>query len=208
MKPVRIDFAPPTAWRALALTSRMTWLAIATGLALCGSAAVVAQRSAQQAGAWEAKRAAVIAEHAPARRPAASGAPVPAAQATAVNGIVARLNVPWRDLFQTMEAATPADRIALLEVTPDPVRHTLRGTAEARNSEEMLAYMTRLAAQPFFTTVTLTSHEINLQDANRPLRFQFAAQWRGDVHRELADAPAAPKSASAPGPEKLAGRQP
>ena len=200
MKPARIDFAPPTLYRSLALARPVTWLAVAAGLALCIGAAVMAQRSAMQASHWEAKRQAAIVQHAPS--PArATTQPIPAGQATAVNTMVARLNVPWRDLFQSIESATTSERIALLEITPDPARHTLKGTAEARNSEDMLAYMTRLAAQPFFTNVTLTSHEINLQDPNRPLRFQFAAQWR-DVLPEAAVA--GPVNVSG----TVAGRQP
>ncbi len=201
MKPARIDFAPPTLYRSLALTRPVTWLAVVAGLALCIGAAVMAQRSTMQASHWEAKRQAAIAQHAPVRPARATTQPIPAGQATAVNAMVARLNVPWRDLFQSIESATAGDRIALLEITPDPARHTLKGTAEARNSEDMLAYMTRLAAQPFFAAVTLTSHEINLQDPNRPLRFQFAAQWR-DALPEAAVA--RPVSVSG----TVAGRQP
>lgn len=201
MKRIHIDFAPPTFHRAIARTSPATWMAALAGLCVCLGAVAAAQRSLQQAAQAEAKRAAVMARHAPARPANLPDAPISAAQATAVNAIIARLNVPWRDLFRTMEATTPGDRIALLELTPDPVRLTLKGSAEARNSEDMLAYMTRLAAQPFFASVTLTSHEVNLQDPNRPLRFQFAAQWRSNapgVGRPAPSADASPPSIPTP----------
>ena len=51
--------------------------------------------------------------------------------------------------------------------------------AEAKTSDDMIAYIEQLKKQEFFTAVLLTKHEINEQDPNKPWRFQFEAQWVG-----------------------------
>lgn len=183
MKPIQIDFAPPSLHRAVARTRPYAWLAALAGVALCVSAMAVGYGTMQQAGEWQRRRLALREQQARNTPPAARTAPVTEAQASAINNTIARLNLPWRDLFQAIEAGTPADRIALLELSPDPTRHAIKGSAEARNAEDMLAYITRLGTQPFFTSVVLTRHEINEQDPNRPLRFQFVAEWRDTPNR-------------------------
>jgi Tfp pilus assembly protein PilN len=99
------------------------------------------------------------------------------AQAAAVNAAILQLNLPWRALHDAVKAATPPT-VALLALEPDARRRTLRITAEARGSDEMLAYVDRMQRQDWFADVALTRHEINEQDPNRPIRFQLDAQWR------------------------------
>ncbi len=41
----------------------------------------------------------------------------------------------------------------------------------------MLAYITRLQAEEWFTGVVLMRHEVMQEDPNRPLRFQVSVQW-------------------------------
>jgi Tfp pilus assembly protein PilN len=79
-------------------------------------------------------------------------------------------------VFQAVESATPAS-IALLELAPDVKQHAIKGVAEAKSSDEMLDYITRLGSQSLFKAVVLTRHEINDRDPNKPLRFQFVAAW-------------------------------
>ena len=93
-----------------------------------------------------------------------------------INAKVAQLNLPWKELFQALEAATP-NNVALLELTPDARKHIVTGVAEAAASDDMLGYMSRLGGQPFFSSVMLSRHETNLTDSNKPLRFHFTAQW-------------------------------
>ena len=102
---------------------------------------------------------------------------VPPAQAGAVNASVQQLNLPWRGLHDAVQAATPAT-IALLALEPDARKSSVRITAEAKNSDDMIAYVEALQRVEWFTTVLLARHEINEQDANRPIRFQIDAQWR------------------------------
>lgn len=97
-------------------------------------------------------------------------------QVMAVNELISRLNIPWTSLFDAIEEATPMT-IALLSVEPDARKHLVRVQAEAKDSHDMIAYVEQLKRQPAFQDVTLLSHEINAQDANRPLRFQLEAEW-------------------------------
>jgi Tfp pilus assembly protein PilN len=112
-----------------------------------------------------------------ARAPLPARAPVPPAQATAVNAAVLQLNLPWRALHDAVQSATPAG-IALLALEPDAKRSSLRITAEARSSDDMIGYVEALRQQDWFSAVALVRHEINEQDPNRPIRFQVDAAWR------------------------------
>jgi Tfp pilus assembly protein PilN len=91
-----------------------------------------------------------------------------------------QLNVPGRDLVEAVRAATPGN-VALLALAlePDAKRRTLRITAEAKNSDDMLAYVAKMEEQGWFGAVALVRHEIAEQEPNRPLRFQLSAQWGG-----------------------------
>jgi Tfp pilus assembly protein PilN len=180
MKKVLIDFAPPSLARTWHRAPRGTWSLLVVALGLAGPLAsgvaqyrglqrVEAQRTAQVAQA-QARAAARVPVVVPART-------VPPAQAGAVNASVQQLNLPWRGLHDAVQAATPAT-IALLALEPDARKSSVRITAEAKNSDDMIAYVEALQRVEWFTTVLLARHEINEQDANRPIRFQIDAQWR------------------------------
>lgn len=177
MRASRIDFAGPSFLRSVLQTGPLAWLLLAAGLAACGAAGFSAYALLQEEHAREAEIARLSRWRQTLARPAAPRAePIAAQQAKAVNDIVARLNLPWSEVFASIESATPAT-IALLELRPDPERHAVRGTAEARSSDDMLAYIAKLGQQPFFSSVLLSKHEVNEQDPNKPLRFQFVAEW-------------------------------
>ena len=182
MRKVRIDFAPPSLRRTLYHAPRGTWSLVIAALALVGPLASVsaqyrglqhaqAQRAAQTAQAQAQARAV-------ARVPVAAPARVvPPAQAGAVNAAAQQLNLPWRGLYDAVQAATPAT-IALLALEPDAKKNSVRITAEAKGSDDMIAYVEQLERIEWFSTVLLARHEINEQDKNRPIRFQIDAQWR------------------------------
>lgn len=179
MKRVRIDFAPPGLRRTLFHTPRLAWLLLASSACLAVPAALYASHYLAEQRAFEAElaeRSARVA--APVTVQAAARAPVATeAQAAAVNAAVMQLNLPWRDLHDAVASATPAS-VALLALEPDAKRRVLRITAEARSSDDMLAYVERVQDLDWFAHVALTRHEINEQDPNRPIRFQLDAQWR------------------------------
>lgn len=180
MRKVRIDFAPASLRRTLYHAPRGTWSLVIAALALAGPlASVSAQyRGLQRAQAQRAAQTAQAQARAVARVPVAAPARVvPPAQAGAVNAAAQQLNLPWRGLYDAVQAATPAT-IALLALEPDAKKNSVRITAEAKSSDDMIAYVEQLEHIEWFSTVLLARHEINEQDRNRPIRFQIDAQWR------------------------------
>jgi Tfp pilus assembly protein PilN len=180
MKKMHIDFAPPGLARSLFRAPRQTWAMVLAlfciGCALFGASAGLHKRQ------WEvellrAQSQVAIRAQARAEVPVVARAPVPEAQAAAVNAAVLQLNLPWRALHDALQAGTPAN-IALLALEPDAKKSSLRITAEAKSSDDMIAYVEQLQKADWFTTVTLARHEINEQDPNRPIRFQIDALWR------------------------------
>lgn len=179
MKPLHIDFAAPGWRRTLYRTHPAAWAA--AGVAALALAAAVAAALSLQAAQRDYERqlaeAGVRAQQVAAQAPRPVAQPrVPEAQAVAVNAIVSQLNLPWRAVHDALAAGTPAS-IALLALEPDARRHTLRITAEARDSEGMVGYVEQLKRQELFSDVVLVSHEVNEADPNKPLRFELEASW-------------------------------
>lgn len=178
MRRLRIDFAPGSLGRSILRTGPWTWLLLAAGVVLCGSAAMTAHESLGAIAAVDAETLS-IERKASARTALHSPPPetrIAQTQAEAVNAAIAQLNLPWRDILGAIESATPST-VALLALDPDAGRHVIKGLAEARNSDGMIDYLQQLKRQPFLDDVVLLKHETNEQDPNRPLRFQFEAHW-------------------------------
>lgn len=182
MKTIGIDFAPRSTARTLRLAHPLSWLLI---LLACAAWIALGMRASTLVKEQEALAAALrqVSEQAQARQAereankrAAASVVISDTQAAAVNSAIAQLNLPWRDLFDAIESATPAS-IALLAIEPDAKKRVLKGTAEAKSSDEMIAYIEQLKRQEFFTGVLLVRHEVNQQDPNKPVRFQFEASW-------------------------------
>jgi len=112
-----------------------------------------------------------------AQKPAAKAVVIPEARALMVNAAIQQLNLPWSDLFDAIEAATPAN-IALMSIEPDAKKQLIKGSAEALSSDDMIAYIEQLKKQPLFVHVVLIKHEVNQQDPYKPFRFEFSAQWK------------------------------
>lgn len=181
MKPVRIDFAPPSVARAWYRAGRRGALLLAAGLVLLALAVALGAQMAARQRAFEAQLAALNAR--PGSAPAAvlkvaatPAVTIPAAQAEAINSAILQLNLPWPALRDALETATPAT-VALLSLEPDPRRHSLKITAETKDAPAMIAYVAQLKRQPLFGDVVLLRHEINELDPNRPVRFELDAPW-------------------------------
>ena len=100
-------------------------------------------------------------------------------QAEALAGarmVVGHLTGPGEKLFVTLEGIDEPD-VALLALTPDTRKRTLRIYAEARNFNAMLSYVRVLEQSRAFTQVVLVEHEIQNSDPQHPLRFSLAAAW-------------------------------
>lgn len=177
MKRVRIDFAPSGLRRTLLRAPLAARVAAIAALALCAFALVQVLDYREAREEVDAQLAALQARAAvPMAVPAAPRAPVGEQEALAVNAAIAQLNLPWRALHDAVRAATPPN-VALLALEPDARKRLLRITAEAKNSDDMLAYVGRLEREAWFGSVTLVRHEVVEQDPNRPLRFQLDAAW-------------------------------
>jgi Tfp pilus assembly protein PilN len=178
MRPLQIDFAPRSARAAVMRTRPLAWLVAAVALGAGVHAAITGTdlMRQRQSMADELRRVQSRSTAQTAARQAQPKAPIPEQQAHAVNAAIAQLNLPWRDVLDAVEAATPAT-IALVTLDPDAKKGIVKGTAEAKTGEAMIAYIEELKRQPFFRFVALTKHEVNAQDPNHPLRFQFEAQW-------------------------------
>lgn len=92
------------------------------------------------------------------------------------NQILERLHTPWEMLFRDIELAQ-TDEIALLAIQPSAERSTVTIEGEARNSSALLTYVGQLEDQAALADVTLTSHEVRRDDAEKPLRFSITARW-------------------------------
>ena len=180
MKPILINFAKPSLALSWTRTGLLTRGALLTGLLLCASFGIDMVPLMQQKTALHQALRDVQARHAErsVRQPIPATPDIEPAQASAVNAAVSQLNLPWRDLLDAIEAATPST-IALLSIEPDARKRSVRGSAEAKTSDAMIAYVESLKKQGYFSAVTLSRHEINEQDPNAPLRFQFEARWQG-----------------------------
>jgi len=90
--------------------------------------------------------------------------------------VSAALNLPWNGLFATLESL-PLQDVALLGLTPDARKRLLRISAEARNLEAMLEFHRRLEDSDGLSDVSLLDHEVLVQVAERPIRFNLLATW-------------------------------
>lgn len=178
MKAIKIDFATGSVRRTLFHTHPLVMLLAVAGVLLCASAAYAGWQLTEQ----QRLRAAELEQlrqraSAQAQRPReVAQVAIAPAQAQFVNSAIGQLNLPWRELQDAVLAATPR-QIALLALEPEPRKQLLKLTAEAKSSDDMVAYVAQLKQQELFTSVSLIRHEINEQDANRPLRFQVEAIW-------------------------------
>lgn len=180
MKSMRIDFAERTWRRALFHLHPFVIVAGAAGLLLCAGAMLSGWQLLQQQRARDHQLQHQRERLATRLKTPATVAVVaiPEAQAAFVNAAIMQLNLPWRDLQDAVAAATPAN-VALLALEPDARKQLLKLSAETRNSDDMVAYIEQLKQQELFSSVVLTRHEINEQDANHPLRFDIEATWVG-----------------------------
>jgi hypothetical protein len=86
------------------------------------------------------------------------------------------LTAPWPGLLDAIESA-PQQSVALLAVEPSSAKQSFRLTAEARDMKAMLAYLEALQKDRRLVAVALVSHEVQVQAAGRPIRFQLPAGW-------------------------------
>lgn len=179
MRKLHINFAPPSIARSLYTSHPLVLVLLVLGLGACGVGGWKLQRLLESNNAAQSRVAGLRSKlHAH----EVAIAPVPVAklsadQANVINAAIQQLNLPWRDVLDAVESATP-DHIALISLEPDARHSSIKITAGASSGDEMIAYIQELKQQDTLLNVTLLHHEINAQDANHPVRFQLVANWK------------------------------
>ena len=98
-------------------------------------------------------------------------------QVRGYNSVIRQLNVPWKNLFEDLEAMTPMD-VALISIEPDGSRATVKLVAEAKSLATLLSYSSKLQQNGIFGRITYSKHETNEQDTNKPIRLSFELELR------------------------------
>ena len=98
-------------------------------------------------------------------------------QVRGYNSVIRQLNVPWKNLFEDLEAMTPMD-VALISIEPDGSRSTVKLVAEAKSLATLLSYSSKLQQNGIFGRIAYSKHETNEQDANKPIRLSFELELR------------------------------
>ena len=99
-------------------------------------------------------------------------------EAKGVEAVLRQLALPWGAIIETVEDAATPD-VAVLQMQPDAQQRQLRLGAEARTQEAMLEYLRRLAAARSLAEVHVASHQVQLEDPQRPIQFTVQARLKG-----------------------------
>jgi alkanesulfonate monooxygenase SsuD/methylene tetrahydromethanopterin reductase-like flavin-dependent oxidoreductase (luciferase family) len=90
--------------------------------------------------------------------------------------VVEHLTVPWDKLFAALEGVQEGD-VAVLAITPNVQKRQVRVHAEAKSLASMLSYQRKLEETRLFTDVVLNEHEVQVQDPEKPVRFNVTLTW-------------------------------
>ncbi len=172
--PLQLDFAHP-AGRGFRFAPYILVLG-----ALAASAAVFYQREMSQRLVIREARItelrSMASRSAPAIAARESDTPEVRAQVQKANGVLQQMNVPWGELFASVESAEGAD-VALLTVQPDPRSRSVTLAGVARSLPAVLGYMQRLERTKRLHDVVLASHEVKAKEPGQPVAFAVSASW-------------------------------
>jgi hypothetical protein len=170
--PLRLEFAPKARPRSR----------LGQAMLGCAVAILVAQLMTLGSTLSERRRLvqarAQLARHTDARPRQVAAKPDPAylARVKSTQQVSRNLAAPWADLLDAMESA-PQQSVALLAAEPSTAKQSFRLTAEARDLDAMLGYLSALQKDPRLVSVSLVSHQVQVQVPGRPIRFQVQAGW-------------------------------
>lgn len=90
------------------------------------------------------------------------------------------LNIAWHSLLDALENVTQ-ENVYLLQVVPDPKRHTVILMGEANALPDVFAYMDGLAKSNMLADIYLQKHTVK-QAGPQPLNVEFtiSARWRDE----------------------------
>jgi Tfp pilus assembly protein PilN len=100
-----------------------------------------------------------------------------AQQISNANGVLRQLSIPWEELFQAIESSG-GNKVTLLTLEPDVEKLQVRISGETRNFKTLMNYIEQLQTQPVFNAVYLQHHQVQQDDAEKPVRFALLATWR------------------------------
>ena len=92
------------------------------------------------------------------------------------NQVINKLNMPWGDLFLSLDKANVAE-IALLGIEPNLKKGVIKLSGEAKNFKALFDYMRALNNKSGMAKVYLIEHKINDQDPDQPIHFTLEASW-------------------------------
>ncbi len=144
-------------------------------LALAGVTALGwAWSNLQAARATEAGLATQIAalEQARPRTTVKPAAPADTAALTAQTRIKAQLAYSWQPAFDALAAAR-SSKIALVSLDAVQAKSHLKLVAEARQLADAVEFIETLQQQPGIRHAVLTQHEVQADDAEKPVRFNL-----------------------------------
>jgi Tfp pilus assembly protein PilN len=176
MKPtrLRLEFAPNArhvSWLGATLLL-ISLIALAAGAIQLAQMLSGNAKQAATLAALEARRGIAATSEVRSRPPE----PGEVMRTRAVRQVAQNLMTPWADLLESLEAA-PTSSVALLSVEPSVAKRSIRLTAEARGSQDMLIYLAALQRDHRLSAVVLASHEVQAQSPGSPVRFQIHAGW-------------------------------
>lgn len=179
MKALELDFhrvRPAAPWAG--------WLLLALGLAFIADVGVSYYRASTSIAEQEARLEALEGSAAATTRsPAARDSATPEELAVA-RETIARLSMPWDDLFGALEGAA-TDRVALLALEPDRETGTVLIRGEAGDYAGVLDYVQQLGRAGTLSQVHLVKHE--RRDAGsaagspNAVAFSVSARWKEAV---------------------------
>jgi hypothetical protein len=92
------------------------------------------------------------------------------------NAAIRQLSLPWKDLFEALEATRTAE-VAILAIEPDVNKGLVNISAEAKKLDSMLDYAASLQKVALFHEVLILNHQVQEQDPEKPVRFVVQAAW-------------------------------
>ncbi len=175
MRALHLDFLHPAAPR-LRLAATLLALGIAATLAVAWRHHVLVAEI-DELGARVADTDRLARRDLPRMREAVGDPKLVAQEVSRANAVLASLTLPWDAMFGSLEKASDPG-VALLGV--QPAGRQVRLLGEARQLEDLLAYIARLESSGGFANVFLASHELKQNGGAPSVAFTLNADWAGE----------------------------
>lgn len=91
--------------------------------------------------------------------------------------VAAQLSYSWQPAFDAL-SATRSNKIALVSLDASQAKSQLKLVAEARQLADAVDYIDSLEQQPGVTRAELLQHEVQADDAQKPVRFHLVVEFR------------------------------